>query len=274
MLKLLAFRILGACYAVVQFASYFGLLFCFSVKFSWHFRGLFQFSKIKSGLDGCWFALHNVRMHYKSFLFGLVSVALCSFSVARAETLLGNFPTEPAGYDGEVSSVTLRGVTFTTSGTAFNVSSIALGLTDYISSVDTALMTIHLGTSSAPSGAVFASLTAPVSASNSYGEFVFTPVSAITLDANTLYWVVIAANSTSNVFNWARSNPSTPPTGSGGFVFGSQQISQDGGAVWDEGNNGPHSFAISGSAVPEPSTVLLLGFGLGFVGMVRRVHRV
>lgn len=214
----------------------------------------------------------NVR---KSVALFLMATSLLTASALQAETFLSNLPTNIPGYDGTVSLSTQRAVTFTTSGSAFSISSVTLNLLDYISSTDTAVLTIRLSAGSSPSTSVYGSFTAPTSASNASENFVFTPTSAITLQANTMYWMVIAATSNTNTFQWARSEEAVIPTGIG--TFGTQQISNDGGGTgtWSQGSNGPHTFAISGTttAVPEPSVMILLVLGFGalcVVGMRKR----
>lgn len=198
------------------------------------------------------------------FCIGILGLAS---TVHADETLLSNLPSNDGG-QGIVSSGTQRAVSFTTSGTAFSVTSVTMRLTNYISSTDTALLTFRLNDGDSPSATVFASLNAPASASNADGNFVFTPTSGITLTANTTYWLVIAAASNTETFSWLRSDPSETPTGLA--TFGIQAISENSGGTWSEGSNGPHSFAINGNTVPEPGTILLVGLGLAGLLFVRR----
>lgn len=186
-------------------------------------------------------------------------------SLGRADlTLLSNLPSNNGG-QGLVSSGTQRAVSFTMPDSAFYVGTVTMRLIDYVSSTDTALLTFRLDDNGAPSSTVYASLDAPVSASNTAGDFVFT-TTGITLNANTMYWLVIAAASDAETFSWVRSNPVETPTGLA--TFGTQEISSNGGATWSTGSSGPHSFAING--VPEPTVVILSGLGLAAVLIFRR----
>lgn len=191
-------------------------------------------------------------------------------AVHADQTLISNLPSNDGGY-GYVSSSTFRAFSFTTSSDTFNITSVTMRLFDYdtVTQGDVALLSIRLDDgSNAPSASVYGALVAPTSSSSgTYGHFVFTPESAITLAGNTQYWLVIASSSPTEDFAWVRSNPSVTPTGIA--TAGQQDISDAGNSGWREGNDGPHSFSISG--VPEPGTCALVGIGLGLaVWMGRR----
>lgn len=197
----------------------------------------------------------------------LAALAIATPALRAQETLLSNLPSNDGGF-GYVNSSTFRAVSFTTSGTTFNITSATMRLVDYVSSSDTAQLTIRINEGDAPSSSVYGSFTSPSSGSDSPGNFVFTPTSAITLEANTTYWMVITSPNSGDAFAWERSNPVVTPTGP--FVFGIQAISYNSGTNWQEGSNGPHSFAIVGEAVPEPAAIALLGLGLAVFLFARR----
>ena len=202
--------------------------------------------------------------------FALAVVLLGTVPAAWAdETLLSNLPPLDDDAQGIVSSGTLRAVSFTTASTPFYVTTATLRLVNYISTTDTALLSLRLDDGGAPSDSIYALLIAPVSASNTVNNFVFTTTSAVTLAGNTTYWLVIAATSNTETFSWTR--PEDPVTPTGIATFGVQAISEDSGAEWSDGGSGPHSFAING--VPEPSTALLCGLGLAGVLFSRRFRR-
>lgn len=186
------------------------------------------------------------------------------------ETLLSNLNNENGGY-GYVTSSTLRAVSFTTSGTTFNITSATMRLTGYTTPDDTALLTFRVDNDGAPSDTAFATLQAPSSSDDGFSNFVFTATSTITLQADTLYWMVIASPNASPDFAWVRSDPVVTPTGI--FTFGMQAISYNSGTNWQEGANGPHTFSIQGSAVPEPAAVLLLILGLTVFFITRKRGR-
>lgn len=152
---------------------------------------------------------------------------------------------------------------------ALSVTSVTMRLDNYISSTDTATLTIRAGTSSAPS-TILSTLVAPSSGSNAAGDFVFTTTSALTLTTNTLYWIVISAANNTDTFEWVRSNPSVEPTSTVGVTSGTQKISDNGDSGWQTGNDGPHSFQITGDVVPEPAAFALVGLGLAALGYQAR----
>lgn len=189
---------------------------------------------------------------------------------ARADgTLLGNLNDSDAN-QGMVTSSTMRAVTFTTSGSAFTISSVTFRLSNYISATDEAIVTLNLGTTDEP-GAVVGSFLAPESTLNDPDNFVFTAEGDITLTANTLYWLVIAAGNNTDTFSWVRADPAETPTGV--FTFGEQMIRDSEGA-WSEGESGPHTFAVNGAVVPEPAAVFFTGIGFTIALLAARRRRV
>jgi hypothetical protein len=141
-------------------------------------------------------------------------------------------------------------------------------MVDYTTPADTAQLSFRADDNNAPSSSVIGTLQSPTSGSDAFGAFVFTATSAITLEANTTYWMVITSPDSGNAFAWVRSSNSPTPTGL--FTFGIQAISYNSGANWQEGSNGPHSFSIEGSAVPEPGVILLSILGLTALVLLRR----
>jgi len=226
-----------------------------------------------------------MRMSFRLGVVLLVAagiLALAEGGRAQTTVLLSNLPSTNAGY-GETTDETWRGFTFTTGTSAFEVSSVTMQLLDYLSAGDDLpVLTLNLSNGSSP-GAVVGSFTAPASTDADFQPVVFTPTMAVELDANTDYWLVIAGTSTTNPFYWARSSDtdepgSQTPTSEVGATPGVQKINYSGGtsATWENGDDGPHSFAIQGSSVPEPGTVVLLvAAGLAVVwrgwGKVRRI---
>jgi hypothetical protein len=82
------------------------------------------------------------------------------------------------------------------------------------------------------------------------------------LNANTTYWLGVSTNGTDNVY-WYVNN-----TGDN-----AQMAWRLNGGAWTPWNNGNMALEVSGTAVPEPSTLLLLGAGLATVAARRRLTK-
>ena len=123
---------------------------------------------------------------------------------------------------------------------------------------------------SQPSGAILSTFNNPIFGSGLI-TYTFTPDSPFTFAPNTTYWLV---GSTSNALgaNWAVSNPPTNPTGSGAD-FGNYASSSDGGATWTKSISNAAQFQLDGTAVPEPSYLVMVGAFACVAGAVRLRRR-
>jgi len=100
----------------------------------------------------------------------------------------------------------------------------------------------------------------------SFGVYTYT-ASDFNLLPSTVYWFAVKSSTTAEIgsFQWNYSAP-------GGFIpgldlwsGGSYPTSSD-GVVWDRGNSvGKLQFAVNATAIPEPSSLVLLGLGGSFL---------
>lgn len=97
----------------------------------------------------------------------------------------------------------------------------------------------------------------------------FTPDSAMTLDANTTYWFLLGS-SNAGTYDWDYANSGLF---SGPGSLGNYSDSSDGGVTWDlRGNDFPYFIEVNGSAaIPEPASAGLAGvLTLGWLATRRR----
>lgn len=110
-------------------------------------------------------------------------------------------------------------------GSNYNLDDIVLRLGDYQSSTDTPLLQIYADsakTSVNPNGATLQSVTFtnPTSSSDAIDNFTFTPNSAFTFLADTLYWLRLSTSSSrGNDFVWWGTRFPITPTGISGITF-------------------------------------------------------
>jgi len=121
--------------------------------------------------------------------------------------------------------------------------------------------------SGSPSSTVLTSFTVP-SIGTSYSDLTFIPNTiGVVLSANTDYWFVLAAAGTGASYKWQYTD--TTSTSLPNYAYG-----HDSGATWTIGAGGPFLIEVDSvtpvSAVPEPSSVVLIALGVPAVAMRRR----
>ena len=193
----------------------------------------------------------------------LVAVAssLIVPTYAQAQTIVDNTASTISGSD-VIDSNNWLANSFTMDGTSRSLQSVTLSLADGNAVGGTFQVQVWDDGGSKP-GTVIATLSGnsdPLT-ENIYS---YTPSATVTLSANTKYWVVAEASTTSGIYNWNIANPSVS-TGVG--TLGGWSGTADAGSFWTaENNTGPFMFNVT--AVPEPSSyaavfgILALGFGV------------
>ncbi|HOX38335.1 MAG TPA: PEP-CTERM sorting domain-containing protein [Candidatus Brocadiia bacterium] len=125
----------------------------------------------------------------------------------------------------------------------------------------TALITVQLfgDIGGNPGGAPLADFLVPA-LSLGVSDQVLVPTSSFTLMPSTTYWIAAIGTATYSTVNWIGSDPSVLPTGpatSAGYRF-------DGTGIFPP--TGPsaiyNTYEVSGTPVPEPGSIALVGFGI------------
>ena len=191
-------------------------------------------------------------------------VALFTSQLVRAQTTYLSNLDQNSAYSLAVGSDSWLAAGFSTGNniSGYNLDSIQLGITN---------------ASGNPNGfttMLFRSSTGGVSPGNSIGTldgslspvsggtYTYMPVSNMTLLPNDLYFIVLTAGTTiaNGAYNWNVSVDNSYNPNGGWFAGGGLWTSSN-GSQWTQVSATYLQYAINATAVPEPSSEILLGFG-------------
>lgn len=201
-------------------------------------------------------------------LFLLATVLFIASSALAAETTLyDNLSTANYGND-EVNSAEWLANQFNTDGNTYALNSVVISYSQIFNPNFT--ISVYTDVSGAP-GTLLGDLAPPVTLVD--GDNTFT-ASALSLAANSSYWVVASTFSASNTSNW---NFEQGTSGTGvGFVPAHSLISHNSGSSWIAFTGYTYKMQVNAtvSGVPEPSVYALCLFGsavlLGGYRVLRR----
>jgi len=200
----------------------------------------------------------------KSFVALLVLGGTVLEANSQTTVLFNSLGGRPAGSD-LISAVGPIGASFSSGADNLDLVDITIGLTDG-GSVGTGSTTVSLFSNNpeiggpVPGGLLATLGTIPDSQlSSTYQDYDFPQSSPIPLSAATRYWIVLTATPTSSA-EWAYTSDT------GGVGVASEYFNNSGGT--QPNTTGPYKLEVS--AVPEPSSLALLGLGLFAGGSLLR----
>jgi CubicO group peptidase (beta-lactamase class C family) len=183
---------------------------------------------------------------------------------AMADIVFDNLDQPVVGTDGP--TVTNAGNKFTTGGVAERIDDIALLLRDTGGSLTDVGLYSSVGGVPGLELVSFGSVTPTLAGDHAYALL---PSATFIMDADTQYYL-IATYSGNSVYDYTKSLTYSGSASDDGFAE-----SVDGGATWVlyAPTSGPYQMRIDASAVPEPSSVVLLGVGVGALGLCKFTRR-
>lgn len=198
------------------------------------------------------------RLH-SLFLAGALLLAPVA---SKAVPIYDNL-AQPAFGSDAVTATAWNANKFVTDGSPYYITSVVLQLSG--TNTSSALEVLLYSDSSNAPGAQLASIGSTSSIPGSATNVTFTPGGTVNLAANTAYWIVAR---TSGSGNYPMYFPTTS-VGNGVAYNSSYSRSSNGGSTWATQSGPPYYMQVN-AEVPEPSTLLLSGFGLVFAGLIRR----
>ena len=228
-------------------------------------------------------AAKNVPYLKKSIIRSIVilAVALLAQQVTRAQgtiTYLSNLGLPSAGSE-MVASDSWQATLFVTGNNAggYLVDSVQLAMANATGTPSGFEATICVVNPNDPAGAEPGNSLGAFNGSlnpSTAGDYTYTPVSDVTLSPDTDYFIVLTAGTglVTGAYEWSQTGTySYNPTG--GWESVGNIVSSGNGSSWTPVPDTDAQFAISATAIPEPSLCSLLLLGGGLIIYVRKQKR-
>lgn len=193
-------------------------------------------------------------------LAGLTS--LCLISETQAITIISNLTsTTTFSVSGNISASVWGAQQFTTDAQEYALDQITLLLQTSNNADTTSPLEVYLysDNSGEPGSqlAVFTGDLTPVTTLNTRTPFSYTPTAAFNLEASTSYHILLKSSG-DGFYNWGLPFNGTINLTGPGSASANRESSTDSGSSWNQVAT-PFFFSVEGTAVPEPSSALLLG---------------
>lgn len=206
----------------------------------------------------------------KWIVFTLMIAALGPF--LRSQTTAISNLGQTFGGSAQVGQNTIeQACSFTTGATPYSLSSVSLKFYSESSATGFKLELFAGVSNTGPSGFI----TAFNGSSSPVNESVYTPAFSTTLAANTTYWLVASAPSTSDSFGWfMTASPFEDAGGLSGWSIGDGRWVTGDALSWHATGDYPAQFSVEVAAIPEPATyAALMGATLLGTALYRRSRR-
>lgn len=201
--------------------------------------------------------LNTGRIGGLYFAAALAGVPVAASADVTISNLPGNDGTQSAG----LNALRLKGMSFTTDGSAWILDSAVLRLNT--TTDDNPVLTLNADAGTAP-GAILATFGNPGSFGTGIDNYTFTLGTA--LNPNTKYWLVFGQPA-GGAIDWKASSPAQTPSGL--WTHSGSVFTTNGGTTWSTSSI-LTTYELNATVVPEPATLTLLGAGLVALAARRR----
>lgn len=196
----------------------------------------------------------------------------CSIHEAQSAMIVSTLTsTTTFAVSGNVTATAWKAQQFTTDAQAYALDQITLMLQSSSNANTTSPLEVSIfSDSSGEPGVQLVSLTGNLTPStplNTRTAFSYTPTAPLNLTANTSYHILLRSSG-SGFYNWGLPFNGTVNVTGPGTASANRESSNDSGGSWTQ-NATPFFFSVEGTAVPEPSSALLVGLS-SLVLLIRR----
>ena len=204
-------------------------------------------------------------------VLGLVA-ALTWLPQARSQTVIVDNLSQAIQDYGAVTSTTWVANQFTTDNQSYDLTSVRLNLRTAFNTAGNFIVQIWDDNLTTGPGNLLLTLSGSSNPASA-GLYTYIPLTTVTLNPATSYWIAAGVSSGNGIYGW---NSTSTSAANGLGSVGGFSVSFDGGATWNGSDPSAHQmFSVSGFSVPEPRSYALTAGAvlLGFAAWRRRNQR-